>query len=83
MNGLELKYEQVVVDVNKEKSCLCKKDFMSICNAASESEQKNCTFYRKSSRSDRCMYFVLDGYCDCLEAQIETQFEAEPEYHWI
>jgi hypothetical protein len=69
--------------VNKGKLCLCKKDFMYICTSASESEQKNCKFYKKSSSSDRCMYFVLDEYCDCLEAQIETQLEVEPDYHWI
>jgi hypothetical protein len=46
---------------------------MSICTAADESEQKRCKFYKKSSHSDKCMYFVFDEYCDCLEAQLATR----------
>lgn len=56
---------------------------MFICTAVNESEQKNCKFYKKSSSSDRCMYFVFDEYCDCLEAQKETQVEVQSEYDWI
>jgi len=73
----------VVIEVENGKSCLCRKDFMFICTAASESEQKKCKFYKKSSISDRCMYFVFGEYCDCLEAQKETQLEVPPEYNWI
>jgi hypothetical protein len=56
---------------------------MHICVATSESEQKNCKFYRKSSISERCMYFMFDEYCDCLEAQLEAQQTAQSNYQDI
>ena len=59
--------------MQNEKLCFCKRDTMSICTAASESEQINCKSYKKSSFSDRCMYLIFDEYCDCLDAQIVTQ----------
>ena len=69
--------------MQNERCCLCKKDIMSICTAASESEQKNCKFYEKSSFSDRCMYFVFEEYCDCLDAQLATQQPTQSDYIWI
>ena len=69
-----------------ERSCFCKRDMMSICTAANEREQKNCKFYKKSSFSDRCMYFMFGEYCDCLDAQIATQQgiqEDQEDYKWI
>ena len=74
-----------VVEVFNEKSCFCKREFMSICTAASESEQKKCKFYKKSSFSDKCMYLMFGEYCDCLEAQLATQQkiqECEEVYKW-
>ena len=62
-----------MIDMLKDNLCLCRNDFMSICTAADESEQKRCKFYKKSSHSDKCMYFVFDEYCDCLEAQLATR----------
>jgi hypothetical protein len=62
-----------VIDVQKDNLCFCRSDFMSICTAAGESEQIRCKFYKKSSHSDKCMYFVFDEYCDCLEAQLATR----------
>ena len=59
--------------MRKDNLCFCRSDFMSICTAADESEQKRCKFYKKSSHSDKCMYFVFDEYCDCLEAQLATR----------
>ena len=56
---------------------------MSICTAASESEQKNCKFYKKSSFTDKCMYFMFDEYCDCLDAQIATHQTIQLDYTWI
>ena len=53
---------------------------MFICTAASESEQKNCKFYKKSSFTDKCMYFMFGEYCDCLEAQLVTQPTAQSNY---
>lgn len=53
----------------------CKRDIMSVCTAGSEDHQKDCQFYRKSSYMDRCMYLVFGEYCDCVEAQLNTQKE--------
>jgi hypothetical protein len=75
-----------VIEVLNERLCFCKRDIMSICTAASESEQKNCKFYKKASFSDRCMHFMFDEYCDCLDAQIatqQTQQSVETVYKWI
>ena len=58
-------------------------NIMSICTAASESEQKNCKFYKKSSFTDKCMYFMFDEYCDCLDAQIATHQTIQLDYTWI
>jgi len=69
--------------MQNEKLCLCRRDFMSICTATSESQQKNCIFYEKSTISDRCMHFMFDEYCDCLEAQIATQQKVQSDYAWI
>ena len=65
------------MEVQNEKLCFCKIDIVSICTAASESEQKKCKFYKKSSFSDKCMYLVFDEYCDCMEAQVATQQEIQ------
>ena len=52
--------------------CYCKSDIMSVCIAENERQQKYCRFYEKSSYSDKCMYFMFDEYCDCLEAQMNA-----------
>ena len=65
--------------MENEQLCLCKRDVMSICTGASESKQKKCIFYKKSTMSDRCMYFMFDEYCDCLEAQTSTERQDAPE----
>jgi hypothetical protein len=75
-----------VIEVLNERLSFCKRDIMSICTADSEREQKNCKFYKKSSFSDRCMHFMFDEYCDCLEAQVaiqQTQQSVEENYIWI
>jgi len=72
--------------VQKERLCFCQRKFMSICTASSTSEQKKCKFYKKSSFTDKCMHFMFDEYCDCLEAQVafkHTQPSVEPDYKWI
>ena len=33
-------------------------------------------FYQKSSYKSTCMYYVFDAYCDCVEAQRNTQCAA-------
>lgn len=75
-----------VIEVLNEELCFCKREFMSICTAANIREQKNCKFYKKASFSDRCMHFMFEEYCDCLEAQIATQNpkpSIEADYRWI
>jgi hypothetical protein len=75
-----------VIEVLNERVSFCKRDIMSICTAASESEQKNCKFYKKSSFTDKCMHFMFDEYCDCFEAQVaiqQVQQSAEENYIWI
>lgn len=62
-----------LIVVLNEKLCFCKREIMSICTADSESDQKSCTFYKMSSFTDRCMHFMFDEDCDCLEAQIATE----------
>jgi hypothetical protein len=48
---------------------LCKRDIMSICTADSNEEQSRCSFYKKSSYKNKCMYFIFNSYCSCLKAQ--------------
>jgi hypothetical protein len=50
----------------------CKKDDMSICSAEDIKQQEKCSFFKKSSYENRCMYFIFDTYCDCLKAQMES-----------
>ena len=50
----------------------CKSEMMSVCTAASDTEQNRCVFYEKSSLKNKCMYFIFDEYCDCLKAQIDA-----------
>ena len=51
----------------------CKLDQMSVCNASNHLEQQDCGFYEESRRASRCMYYVFDEYCDCLQAQIDAR----------
>ncbi len=53
--------------------CFCKRDIISVCTADGQEQQKNCRFYQKSSYKNVCMHFVFDTYCDCVEAQLNTQ----------
>jgi hypothetical protein len=62
-----------VIEVLNESLSFYKRDIMSIFTADNEREQKNYKFYKKSSFSDRCMHFMFDEYCDCLEAQVAIQ----------
>ena len=68
----------MVALMHDSKINFCKKDVMSICTAPNEAQQKMCRYYKKSSYTDKCMYFVFGEYCDCLEAQINLQV-AQPE----
>ena len=62
-----------------DKLCFCKKGTISVCTARGVAEQKKCRFYQKSSFSDKCMYLIFDKYCDCLEAQMNTEKQDIPE----
>ena len=55
--------------VSRNEACFCKRDIMSTCTAHNHLQQKNCRFYTKSSSKNKCMYFIFDEYCDCVEAQ--------------
>ncbi len=50
----------------------CKRGMMSVCMAASDTDQDKCVFYERSSLKNKCMYFIFDEYCDCLKAQIDA-----------
>jgi hypothetical protein len=55
----------VRMDVN-----FCRSAQISVCTANSAKEQSGCRFFEKASRSERCMYFMFEEYCDCLGAQL-------------
>jgi hypothetical protein len=53
----------------------CKAGMMAKCTAGNAwKDHRLCKFSRKSSVSDRCMYYRnnMDGHCDCVFAQRET-----------
>ena len=50
----------------------CESDIMSFCTAESKKQQQNCVFFDKSNSASRCMYFVFNKFCDCLNAQMNT-----------
>ena len=54
--------------------CFCKREIISVCTAGGKEQQKNCCFFQKSTYKNGCMYFVFDAYCDCVEAQRNTQY---------
>jgi hypothetical protein len=72
-------FKREVVTVQIDRFCFCKRDLMSVCTAGSVDEQKKCRFYQKSSYSDKCMFFIFDRYCDCLDAQMNMEEPDVPE----
>ena len=51
----------------------CRPDSMYVCAAGNDVEnQKRCRFYRKATRSLRCMHYraSMEGHCDSIEAQL-------------
>jgi hypothetical protein len=50
----------------------CKKEMMSVCTAATDTQQKGCCYYEKSGYTEKCMYFTFDEYCDSLKAQMSA-----------
>ena len=59
-----------------DEVCFCKRDIISVCTAGVKEQQKNCRFFQESTYKNACMYFVFDAYCDCVEAQRNTQYAA-------
>ena len=46
---------------------------MSVCTAEDSKQQEKCSYFEKSSHEYRCMYFIFDAYCDCLNAQMQSK----------
>ena len=49
---------------------------MFVCAAANDIEkQQRCRFYRKATRTVRCMHYraAMEGHCDSIDAQNEAQ----------
>jgi hypothetical protein len=65
-----------VIIVRIDEVCFCKRDIISVCTAGVKEQQENCRFFQKSTYKNACMYFVFDAYCDCVEAQLNTQYAA-------
>jgi hypothetical protein len=63
-----------VIIVQLGEVCFCKRDIISVCAAGGREQQKSCRFYQKSTYKNACMYFVFDAYCDCIEAQRNTEY---------
>ncbi len=55
--------------VQNQEACFCQRDLISSCTAQGHKQQMECRFYSKSSYNNRCMYYIFDEYCDCVEAQ--------------
>lgn len=55
----------------------CKKDRMSICTAKDCRQQEKCSFFKKASHEQRCMYLIFDAYCDCLKAQAQSNGQVD------
>jgi hypothetical protein len=54
------------------ETSFCKTEIMSVCTATTDAQQKDCCYYEKSCRTDKCMYYIFDEYCDCLKAQMSA-----------
>lgn len=50
----------------------CKQEQISVCTAEDPKQQPTCSFFEKSRHANRCMYFIFDEYCDCLNAQLNA-----------
>jgi hypothetical protein len=72
VDALSYGLNQEAVEMSCSETNYCKKDKMSICTAEDSKQQERCSFFEKSSYEHRCMYFIFDEYCDCLNAQIQN-----------
>jgi hypothetical protein len=54
----------------------CVPGILSKCGAgATWTEHRHCKFAKKSTSSDKCMHYIeaIDGHCDCLDAQKDSE----------
>jgi hypothetical protein len=51
----------------------CKSEMMSVCKADSKKQQQDCVFFERANNAGRCMYFVFNEFCDCLNAQLYAE----------
>ena len=58
--------------INGHSMNYCRPEQISTCTAAGPKEQVGCSFYEKSGHVERCMYFIFNEYCDCLQAQLNA-----------
>ena len=59
--------------IHPQVANMCKLDLMSLCIANNKKDQSNCSFYEKSQNASRCMYFIFEEFCDCVQAQIAAK----------
>jgi hypothetical protein len=62
-----------VISVQIGEVSFCKRDIISVCTAGGQEQQKKCRFYKQSTYKSACMHFVFDTFCDCVDAQHNTQ----------
>jgi len=56
----------------------CKTEEMSFCAVENMSQQPDCNYYEKARHANRCMYFIFEKYCDCLNAQLNCGMGCTP-----
>ena len=69
----------------------CKEHLMSICDMRHDKKrQKECKFFLKATREDRCTFLTFGEYCTCLKAhdhcdgklkEDECECEQYPNYY--
>jgi len=56
------------------KKTFCKKDIISSCDQnKNPTEQKNCTYYEKATKAERCLWLTFDKFCTSTDAQYNTK----------
>ncbi len=45
---------------------------MHICKAAND--QENCFYWQEGKHYKKCMYLRFEKFCDCLEAQMDLDY---------
>ena len=58
----------------------CVPGILSKCGAgATWTEHRNCAYAKKSKFSNKCIHYIeaIDGHCDCLDAQKDSEMIVE------